>query len=437
MNKPNSKKFEVKSFGCSANFSEGEGLAGQLNAKGYSENKDEDGNDLLVLNVCTVKGDEGALKEVRNALTENPDRKILLSGCVTPELVVEAQKLNEGISAISTHGINKVEKVAEQTLEGKAFVELKKDKKAPTPMRVQIPKSRSHPTIGIITVCTGCLDRCAFCSTVAIKGKLESYPLETLVQETQDLVNDGCKEIWLTGQDAACYGFDIGTNMAKLLVEMCKIEGDFFIRIGMGNPRHLKGYMPELIEALKHSKVFKFIHLPVQAGDNEVLKMMKRRHTVEDYTELVSQIREEIPDFTLSTDIIVGHPGEDDAAFQKTMDLLDQTRPSVCNRTRFVPRPNTLAATYKDISGKIKKERSTLLTARFKEIAKEESAKWLGRTTRVVINEAGRTLGTKIGRNEFYRQVEVEGNYVPGTILKVKITSTAIFGLAGEVLEVL
>lgn len=439
MNNPSSKsKVEVKSFGCSANFGEGEVIKGILRRDGYqlenqansNSNPTDTDENLLVLNVCTVKGDHGPIKEIKNALTDDPNRKIVIGGCVTKSLSEQVQKIDPRISVTTTHGVSEITQTVESTITNKPIINLKKRDAD----RINLPRVRSNPAIGIVPVCSGCLDRCSFCSTVAIKGKLKSYSIESITLEVAELVNDGCKEIWLTGQDAACYGFEFDTNLARLVMELVKIEGDFKIRLGMGNPRHLLEFWEELAEALKHPKVFKFIHLPVQSGSTQVLAGMKRKHSVEDYYFLVQKFREAVPDLTISTDIILGFPGETEDDFLETMQLLRETRPSVCNRTRFVPRDGTVAAKLEDTPGKVKKDRSKRLTELFKEIALENNQKWVGWKGSIIIDEFGKNEGSMMGRNDYYVPVVIDGSYNFGDTVQVEVYKADTFCVLAHVI---
>jgi MiaB-like tRNA modifying enzyme len=424
------KKVEVRSFGCSANFGEGEIIQGLLHQQNLEIVNDK--SDALVLNLCTVKGNSSSLTEIRKAQQEDPQRKIIISGCVTKELAQEALAIDKTISVTTTHDLDNMDKIVEQSLAGTPFFNLKKKNTT----RVQLPRIRSNQAIGIVPICSGCLDRCAFCSTVQVKGKLFSYAEEQIIAEVESLVADGAKEIWLTGQDAACYGFDTKTNIVELLNKLVLIPGEFFLRVGMGNPRHMMAYIDDLIAIMKHPKVFKFIHLPVQAGSSKVLSFMKRQHSVEDYLYLAQKLRAEIPEITISTDIIVGHPGEEEDDFLQTLDVLKITKPSVCNRTRFVPRQGTPAANMQQLPKLIKKDRSKRVTDLFKEIALSNNQDWMGWQGKIVIDEFGKAAGTRSGRNYAYKPVIVTGDFEFGEIIQVKVTGIETFCLLAEVLPV-
>ena len=296
---------------------------------------------------------------------------------------------------------------------------------------------RESPLVGIVNIEEGCLDACAYCSTRLVKGRLHSYPAKDIVQQVKNLVNDGCVEIQLTGQDCGCYGFDTDTNLAELVQQiLAEVPGDYKMRLGMGNPRHMLRYLDSLLECFKDERVYKFIHLPVQSGSDSVLKSMNRKHNVEDYIELANAFNSKFPLFTLSTDLIVGFPGESERDFQDTLDVLQKTRPTVCNITRFVARPNTPAYNMAGaVPDEVKHVRSAALAEAFQRIATENNARWIGTTETVVIEKPGYRKGTYIARNAAYRPVAIssEAPLQPGERFTVTITDAEPFALIGTI----
>ncbi|MGL1936666.1 MAG: tRNA (N(6)-L-threonylcarbamoyladenosine(37)-C(2))-methylthiotransferase [Fibrobacterales bacterium] len=423
------KSIHLKSYGCSLNMGEGEIINGLIQ-NDYTVAQTDDDADMIILNVCTVKGNSEIVKRVRKLRAEYPHKKIVLSGCVTKELGRLVHEVDPSASLTTTNNLNKIANTISETFEGSVVEDFKVEKQ----VKVNKPKVRTNPVVGIVPVSAGCLDNCSFCSTVLVKGKHYSYPVKNILEEVEACIADGCKEIWLTGQDAACYGFDIDTNLAKLVTAVIALPGDFMVRIGMGNPRHLLSYIDELIEAMKHPKVFKFIHLSVQSGSNTVLESMKRKHSVEDYIFLVDTIRKEIPELTLSTDIIVGFPGETEQDFEDTLNLIRSTKPSVCNRTRFVPREKTAAQKFPDqIHIHEKKNRSRILTEEFKKVAFENNKKWVNWEGTIVIDEISRQ-GDAVGRNSSYKPVVLKSTHALGEKIKVRVTTPDIFGLFAEII---
>jgi len=422
--------FAVISQGCAANFGDGERIARILTARENAqitfelpENLPGNAPDAIYLNVCTVKGNAGALKLLRKALETFPEVPIHITGCAPKDFREEARKITDKIAFTSLEEIAHQQKTDWQPI-----------KTAPGTLR-------ESPYIGIVNIEEGCLDACAFCSTHLVKGRLRSYAPEGIVEQVKRLVDDGCTEIQLTGQDCACYGFDIGTDLATLTQSiLAHVPGDYRMRLGMGNPRHMMQYAESLFECFQDERLYKFIHIPVQSGSDSVLRAMNRRHTASDFRRLAEEFNTRFPLATLSTDLIVGFPGESEQDFEATLQLLRDTRPTVANITRFVARPGTAAARMEAdaalrVPDSVKHERSAVLAAAFQEIAQQNNAAWIGHECRVTAEKAGHRSGTSIARNEAYRPVALAGDIPAGKTLQVRITGAEPFALLGEKLR--
>ena len=410
-------KVHVKSYGCSANMAEAEQIKGQ-----FTELVEEKDADLVVLNICTVKGDKTALDAIKEVKRKYPDKKIVIAGCITPSIVAPIKQIDPDAVLVNTHHINNIAHLINTRTDVLTHAK---------PIKLLQPRVRMNPVVGIVPISSGCLDACAFCSTRLVKGVLFSFPPEVIVKEVEKCVSDGCKEIWITGQDTCCYGFDRGTNLAKLLQQVVEVPGDFKVRVGMGNPRHVPKYLSELVEVMKHPKIFKFLHIPVQAGNNEVLKAMKRGHTVETFVELVKAFRKDTPEMTISTDIIVGYPTETEEQFEDTLKLVEQVKPDTMNIARFAPRPGTTAATMEgQIDGKTKKERSKRLTEVHKKTALERNTLWLGWEGEAIVDE--KLKEGVSARNYAYKNIIIRKDLPLGTVLKVKITEAKAHFLVGQ-----
>jgi len=414
-------KVHIKSYGCSANHAESEIIAGKLTKDGELTSESE--ADTIILNICTVKGDKTALTEIKKVKQQYPNKKIAITGCITPSIVQPIKQIDPNAQLINTHHINDIDKLLQIKTDVLTYAK---------PIKLMLPRVRRNKFIGIVPISSGCLDACGFCSTRLVKGVLFSFPPETIVKEVKKCIEDGCKEIWITGQDTACYGFDRKTNLAELLEKITKeVPGDYKIRVGMGNPRHVPKYLKQLIEVMKHPNMFKFIHLPVQSGNDEVLKAMNRGHNVETFRNIVKEFRKEIPEITISTDIIVGHPTETETQFEDTIRLVKEIQPDCINMARFSPRPGTKSATMEQIHGNIKKERSRALTKVFKENALEQNKKWLNWEGEVIVeNEAKDGMNC---RNYAYKLIIIRNNLKSGTKTNVKITEAHDLWLIGEV----
>jgi len=408
------------SQGCSANMSESEQIAGLIAEIDF---------DAVILNICTVKGDSSALKAVRNAKNDYPEFPMLVTGCVTKELIAALQKIDTKISVASTHAVERIPSILKKMMAGETIIDLQKEHSP----KLGLPKIRKNPIVGIVSIAEGCMDACSFCSTRMVKGKLQSYVPEQIVKETKALVKDGCKEIWLTAQDASCYGFDLGTDLAELVKRILEnVKGDYRIRMGMGNPRHTLNYAEKLVEVYKDERVFKFLHLPVQSGSDKILQAMKRKHSVDDYKKLVDYFYTEFSDFAISTDIIVGFPGETEDDFQKSLDIVKWSHPTGCNRTRFVPRKGTVAATLQGQIPSVEKyRRSAELTKVFTESALRSNSEYIGKKLSILIDERGKRESW-IGRANNYKSVAVRGEYRIGDRIDAEIKSAEPFALIGE-----
>ncbi len=437
--------FAVLSQGCAANFGDGEriarALAARYNARvvfrlpeqdaagsirslqdaaGCAPSAQDvlgtqDAPDAIYLNVCTVKGNAGALKLLRTASERFPGTPLFITGCAPKDFREKAVKVTDKVVFTSLEEIASLEQGEATAIESNVL--------------------RESPFVGIVNIEEGCLDACAFCSTHLVKGRLRSYAPEGIVEQVKRLVADGCTEIQLTGQDCACYGFDIGTNLATLTQSiLVHVPGNYKIRLGMGNPRHVCGYTGALLECFQDNRVYKFMHVPVQSGSDRILKAMNRRHTASEFRRLASEFNKRFPLATLSTDLIVGFPGETESDFRETLRLLEETRPTVCNITRFVARPGTAAARMEADAGlripdSVKHERSARLAEAFQKIARENNALWVGKTCDVVVEKPGHRAGTSIARNEAYRPVALAGDIPAGTKLQVRITDAEAFAL--------
>ena len=413
---PNKPLLAVISQGCAANFGDGEKIARVFADEyrvvfGMPESQKSELPDAFVLNVCTVKGNAGALKLLREALSTAPDARIFITGCAPKDFREEVAKITEKVVFTSLKELGQ-----------------KTDHRGTL---------RESPLVGIVNIEVGCLDACAYCSTRLVKGRLRSHPAADIVQQVKSLVNDGCVEIQLTGQDCGCYGFDTGTNLAELVQQiLAEVPGNYKMRLGMGNPRHMMLYLDKLIECFKDDRVYKFIHLPVQSGSENILKAMNRKHSADDYVMLAEAFNK-FPLFTLSTDLIVGFPGETEQDFQDTLDILEKTRPTVCNITRFVARPNTPAYNMAGaVPDDVKHTRSAALAEAFQRIAAENNARWIGQTETVVIEKPGYRKGTYIARNAAYRPVAITSDkpLQPGERFTVSIAAAEPFALIGNII---
>ena len=443
------KKIFIKTYGCSFNQLDSQIMTSNLKKGGFDIVNSENDADLVIVNSCSVKnGSEAKFFNDIERLKRN-NKKVVAAGCV-PQ--AEKSYLNtklKGISTVGTNDIGKINFVTKETLKNNIeqivsdtkkraneYERLEKEK-----IRLQNDKIYSNSLIEIIPINEGCLNQCSFCKTKQARGNLFSYSIDNIKQVMMRAVENGAKEIYLTSQDTGCYGFDIGTNLAELLKELIKINGDYKIRIGMGNPNHFKKIIKEVLEVIKNSdKIYKFLHIPLQSASNRILDEMRRLYTYEDYKYIVNTAKLTIPDITLANDIIVAYPGESEEEFGETLNSLNGT--NVLNFSRFWLRPNTPAEKmYKKedfIKGDISKLRAARLKEKFMQVALENNKKWIGWEGNALVDEVGK-IGTNslVLRNEYYKPIIVKNNNTikVGDRVKVKITDATWMDFRGEIIN--
>lgn len=415
------KKIFIKTYGCALNQSDSELMAGLLEKSGkYKIVSSIKESDLVIINSCTVKqkAETHFLKDIKKI-----KQMKILAGCV-PQAELDKKKFKD-YSIIGTSQLTKVVEVADETLKGNVIQYLEKNKNP----RLNLPKIRRNSIIEIVPASEGCLGECSYCKVKQARGHLYSYEQEAIIKQIRSALTEGIKEIWLTSQDMGCYGLDINTNLVELLKKAVALEGDFLIRIGMINPNHLIKFLKDLIKIYNSPKIFKFLHIPVQSGDNEILGLMNRKYSVNEFKDIIDRFRNEIRDITISTDIICGFPGETENQFNKSLELIHDIKPDILNISRFWPRPGTKASfMVRQIHGNITKKRSRLMTRVFNKIAYQNNKKWINWKGKVLIDEHGKE-NSFIGRNYAYKPVVVKGNHKLGEIVNVKIKRVTSYDL--------
>jgi len=422
----------VQTHGCSANLVESEAMMGLLTKAGLNIVDEMEYSDVNILNICTVKGNNVPLKEIRKFTEQFPDKKLVVTGCITKDIIPQIRKINQEASLINTHNIHKIVEAVEESLQGNVLEALTQERI----IKAELPKVRTNKVIGIVPIASGCDDFCSYCSVKLIKGNIFTYPESYVVNEVNKNIEQGCKEIWLTSQDNGAYGLDTKKRrLINLLHEILdKVQGDYKIRLGMINPRHVMSMIDDLIKIYQDDRMFKFLHIPIEAGNNEILGKMKRKYNVHEFKEMVNRFRKYVKDVTIATDMIVGFPTETELQFQDSLHLIQEIKPDILNIARFSARPNTQASRMKQLPGNIKKERSRALTELFTSIALKQNQKWIGWHGKVIIDQVGKN-DTWVGRNFAYKPVIVKGNFNLGDEIDVKIKDVTCFYLRATAVE--
>ena len=420
-------KIWVEAYGCSASFSDSEMISGLILNGGHTLAESSHDSDLNLIVTCSVK--DATANKMVHRIKESNSKPLVVAGCLPKAEQKTVEKFAENASLLGPNSIGKTLEVIRSTLDGKKVVELQDS----DIRKVGLPKIRLNPAIGIVEIASGCMSECTFCQTKLAKGDLQSYRIGDIVRQVNTELSDGCSEIWLTSTDNGCYGFDIDTNLPEMINSVSDIPEKFFIRVGMMNPMYMPRISNELLKSFESNKIFKFLHIPVQSGSDKVLNDMKRGHTAKTFRDTVEKFRNKFPNFSISTDIIVGFPTETEDDFNMTLNLLEETRPDIVNLSRYSQRPGTDAAEMVQIDVSEVKKRSKIAYERISKISKEINQSWIGWEGQVMFDEEYEEQVR--GRNFAYKPIFVNERPKIGQISSVRITDATTHGLIGKILS--
>jgi MiaB-like tRNA modifying enzyme len=368
------------------------------------------------------------LFQIKKIVHEFPHKKLIVAGCMPEVYSMKIRNAAPSASMIGIHHLSEIENVVEDTLRGKQRIEIGHN----TIPKLGYPRKRVDDRIGIVQIAQGCISNCSYCIVKRVMGPLVSYPEEMILDEVQRCVLQGCKEIWLTAQDTAAYGLDRGSTLPYLLQSIMQIDGDFMVRVGMMNPATAYPLVDDLVEVFKNSKLYKFIHLPLQSGSNTILGQMKRDYTVEEFLDIVKRFRSVFQDITLSTDIIVGFPSETDTQFNESLNIIELIQPSLTNVSKYGPREQTPAAKLSPLLSQTIKDRSRKMTELCQKITREKNNEWIGREETILIVSKGKKGGLE-GRTHTYKPVilDTKNRGLLGKFVKVWIVDAKYTHLLG------
>ncbi len=396
-------KVYIETYGCTLNQADSDILRAILKDERYELVDRESESDVVVLNTCTVKGaTENKILERMRRLGK-AGKRFVVAGCMTADegRIRKAAPLSP---ILGTSSLKFIADAVQDSIEGRPSI-----RKAPG-SKDGLPKLLTAP-ISRIPINDGCVSSCHFCQTKLARPYLRSYSPKTVVKWINSSVAGGAREIQLTSMDSGAYGKDIRTDLVSLMELIgaddseSRPPGEFLVRLGMINPDHARRMLGRIIGALSGPRFYKFLHVPVQSGSEKVCSEMNRDHTVRDFLDIVSGVREEIPDATIATDIIVGYPTETEDDFKETIELLREAKPDITNVSRFSPRPGTKAKEMEQLPDSIIKRRSGECAALVRKISEERRRPYIGRSCRVLITEKERDFK---GRDISYHQVVVK-----------------------------
>jgi threonylcarbamoyladenosine tRNA methylthiotransferase CDKAL1 len=422
-------KIYLETQGCSHNFADSEQMAGLLKQAKFEIIDEIEEADVVIINTCTVKTktENSFYRRLKEIKEQYPYKIVVVAGCIAQ---TDPKKVKQ-YSLVGTKQIHNIVEVVEEALNDNVIQMLDTGEMPP----LDLPRVRKNPIVEIIPISRGCLGACTFCKTKAARGNLQSYSIEEIKNEFLLALRDDVKEIWLTSQDTGCYGFDINTNLVHLLKELIALPGQFKIRIGMMNPNHLLKFKEEFLEIMKSNKIFKFLHLPLQSGSNEVLKSMNRMYSVEEYKQLVKDIKLKYPRMTIATDVIIGFPGETEEQNWETLNTIRELSFDVINISKFWARPKTKAAKMKQLPSEVIKHRSKIVTDICQNIFRLQNERWMDWEGEILIDEKGKEENQWVGRNNSYKPTLITGDYKLGQVLIIKVKKTSTYDLRGEELN--
>jgi threonylcarbamoyladenosine tRNA methylthiotransferase MtaB len=391
------KKFYIKTLGCKVNQYESQVIRESFLRSRYIESRDIEEADIVVVNTCTVTSasDSKSLKSIRSGL-KNKNRCVVATGCM-----VEAEDFDIG------------------KLNGVDFIIKNKDK-------YRIPQIVANDMIdhglsysitsfaghsrAFVKIQDGCDNRCSYCKVSVVRGKSRSRPLESIIDECSALIEKGYREIVLTGICLGAYGKDISktANLGKLIKNICGIKGDWRVRLSSIEPKDVTGDL--ISQIASEEKICKHLHIPFQSGDDEILKKMNRPYTADSYARIAVMLREAIPDIALSTDIMVGFPGEEEANFKNTLDFIKEIRPMRLHVFGFSKRTGTPAYSYRgNVNNIIKKRRERVLLDAVKSFSAEFESMFTGKTAKVLVEDKRDRNGFLQGYTDKYIKVFIDG----------------------------
>lgn len=430
----------TKTFGCQMNARDSEKLTGILKQIGYEMTQEEEA-DFVIYNTCTVRENAnlkvyGRLGYLNRLKKKNPDMKIALCGCMMqePEVVEKIQKSYRFVDLIfGTHNIYKFAELLDTSLHtDRMVVDLWKDTNK---IVENLPCQRKYSFKSGVNIMYGCNNFCSYCIVPYVRGRERSRNSQEIIKEIKGLVADGVVEIMLLGQNVNSYGKTLAESMtfAQLLQEIEQIEGLERIRFMTSHPKDLSD---ELIDVMKQSKkICRHLHLPLQSGSSAILQKMNRRYDKQKYLELAQKVRREIPDIAITTDIIVGFPGETEEDFRETMHVVSKVRFESAFTFIYSKRTGTPAAAMENqVPEDVVKDRFDRLLTQVQRIAQEEAQKQEGTVQEVLVEEINRQNASLVtGRLSNNSIVHLKGDAAMiGTLRKVRLTECKGFYYIGE-----
>ena len=435
------KTYHILTYGCQMNEHDSEKISGMLTSIGYEETNDDKKADLVIFNTCLIRENAelrvfGKLGEVKGLKRKAPDMLVAVCGCMMQKQEIREEVLKKFSFVDIIFGTNTIHELPMLIYNA----EINKRKSVgiidnTESIYENMPKQRKFKHKALVNITYGCNNFCTYCVVPYVRGREKSREPNEIIQEIRALAEDGCKEVTLLGQNVNSYGSNSENKFtfAELLYEINKIDGIERIRFMTSHPKDLTD---DLIKAIKEcDKVCKHVHLPVQAGSNEVLRRMNRKYTKEHYLNLVEKLKKAVPDIAITTDIIVGFPGETEEDFLETIDIVKRVQYDSAFTFLYSVREGTKAATMEDqVPVDVKHERFDRLLDVLYPIVLCKNEQCIGKVFPVLVESAEN--GKLTGRTEHFRLVHFKGSSeLIGEIVNVRITNVKTFHTEGIIVE--
>jgi len=430
------KRYHVTTFGCQMNEHDSERMQGMLESLGYERAESPDSADLILFNTCSIRESAdnrfiGRLGEAKRLKSEDPARIVGVGGCWAQSVKHEVFDRFPFVDV--AFGPGQIHKLAEfltaDSLTAQGYFEFED-------FSGHLPGRRTREFQAWLQISQGCNCVCAYCIVPSTRGREESRDPDELVTEAERLAAEGVREVTLLGQNVNSYGRDLPKpgriSFAELLARIDAVEGIERIRYTSPHPKDIR---EDVIRAhAELPSLCEHIHLPLQSGSSAVLKRMRRTYGRERYLDRVAQIREHVPDCALTTDIIVGFPGESEEDFRETLEVVEEVGYDGAFTFVFSPRRGTEAADFEDtVAHPVKRERMERLVELVQRRASERAQRFVGRRVEVLVEGPSRTDPSRLrGRNRHNKTVNFEGTAVPGELVEVEITGATSTTLAGH-----
>ncbi len=433
------KKYFLRTYGCQMNVHDSEAIRGYLEMLGMENTTNIEEATVIVLNTCAIRENArdkviGFLGKCKYLKKNHPDIKIVIAGCMSeqPDVIDDIMKNHKYVDiVVGTHNLDDLPKLLLKDLK-KQEIEVFSNSDEVIEGFNYVRDSKIAAWVNIMF---GCDKFCTYCIVPYTRGRERSRKLENIIEEVKSLKRDGYKEVTLLGQNVNAYGKDIGTSFSTLLEEVAK-TGIERIRFVTSHPWNFTDEMINVIA--KYKNIMPYIHLPIQSGSNNILKKMNRRYTKEEYLELFNKMKKKIPNVAITTDIIVGFPGESDEDFEETLDVVEKCQFDGAYTFIFSKREGTPAALMKDnTSIATKEKRLQRLNELVNYYSNKSNQKLLHKVVEVLIlGESEKDSKKLYGYTDTMKLVNVEGSKdIIGKIVKVKITDAKSFSLDGKYLE--